>query len=106
MSSVKKVISIWKEIFSKKEYLFIVVVIAIFFYILNIFISNFWMIINFYKTYDFSQASISSLILILNFRKNILFFSFLSLVIISILSSILFSLIIYNFKSVRKRIGD
>lgn len=105
MIEFKKVANIWKKVFSNKRYLLLLPIIAILFYILDISISNFWIITNFYKTYNFPRALVLTFDLILNFKKTILFSSFLSLVIISILTSIILILMIYNFKFIKKPIA-
>jgi hypothetical protein len=105
MSNTKKIVNLWKEIFYKNKYLFIFLLGIILFYSLNISVTNFWMIIDFYKTSTFLQASISFLNLIFSFRKNIMFSSFLSMLIISILSSFLLCLVIYNTVALRKRVN-
>jgi hypothetical protein len=92
---IKQVIRVWKDVFGKWRYCLLVIFIAIVFYSLNIIITSWRSLMDFYSTGGF--------IWMLNLFFNI-FVSFKSivpgssaiLIIISILLGILFSMLIYK----------
>ncbi|MEK6929029.1 MAG: hypothetical protein AABW65_03715 [Nanoarchaeota archaeon] len=99
---IKTILFVWKKVFGNYKYTLFAVIIALFFYILNAIIGNFFNILDFFKKSDF-LSSISFLFsLIFGFHKTSLPSSILTLVIISLLGGILVSLIIYKFNFVRE----
>ena len=102
------VLNAWKSVFSNKSYVFLAVIIALVFYVLNVLIANYKTIISFYKNFGFLSGSKLFLFLNLGFRETIEFYSFISLSVISIFFGIFFSLIFYKIKVIGnsdKKIG-
>ena len=93
---MKDLFNVLKNVFSRREYLISAIAISLIFYSLNVVISNFSFIIYFYKENGLIRAIKFFSSLFLGFRETILFSSFLSLIAISILLSMLFSLIAYK----------
>lgn len=88
-------------VFRRPKYVFLSVVIAILFYVFNVLIANFRTIIDYSKSFGFFGSLKIYYLLILGFRETVVFHSYISLVIISILFGILFSLIFYKTMVVR-----
>ncbi len=104
---VNNILNTWKKIFSNWKYPFLAIVIAVAFYSLNVLIANWKSLIKFYSSLGFFGTLKFFITLFFGFKNLILFSSFVSLVIISILFGMLFSLIIYktklvNFKGSKK----
>jgi len=89
-------IGFWKRVFGNFKYSLLAIFIAISFYALNVFIANFRALINLYSSLGFLGTIKLFFILMLGFYNLILFSSFISLVIISLLLGMLFSLIFYK----------
>ncbi|MAG38039.1 hypothetical protein CMI45_01480 [Candidatus Pacearchaeota archaeon] len=93
---MNEVLRSWKLVFSKRSYLFLAIIIAFFFYVLNVFIANYKSIFSFYQNFGFLEGNKLFLSLSLGFKETIEFHSFVSIIIISILFGMLFSLISYK----------
>mgnify|MGYP001594731768 FL=1 len=105
---IKELFSVWIEVFSNWKYSFLMIVIGLFFYSLNVLIANFSLLVYFYRKNDFIESVKFISGLFLGFKETILFSSFISLIFISILLGILFSLITYRtimIKNVSGKIG-
>jgi len=102
---MKELFSVFKEIFSKWKYLLIAVLISIAFYTLNVFISKFSSITSYYKELGFFGGSKLFIIFILSFGDTVEFHSFISLIMISVLLGLLFSLILYKTTILKKFSG-
>ena len=92
----KKILNTWKKVFSNWKYLIVTIIIALTFYSINVLISSWKSLISFYSTLGFLQTIKFFFILFLGFKETILFHSFVSLIIISILLGMLFSLVGYK----------
>ncbi len=89
---------IWKEVFGKRKYLIKGIIIALVFYSLNIIISSWKVFTEF--SYDKSFFGTINLFFFLIFHGGgiVNIYSFASLILISVLFGILFSLIFYKLK--------
>jgi len=94
---------VWKKVFSKPWYVVLSVAIALIFYLGNIFIINHNNIILFYHL--FGLGIVSSLPSLLLAKGLILTSSLVTLILISILFGILFSLILYKAKMIKSVSG-
>ena len=90
-----------KRVFSNIRYIFLAMIIAILFYALNVLIANYKTITSFYLSLGFLGTIKFFFILMFGFYNLILLSSFISLVIISILLGMLFSLISYKIISLK-----
>ncbi|NCN51381.1 hypothetical protein GW931_00005 [archaeon] len=91
-------ILVLKEVFSKRKYLFITFLISIFFYSLNVIISSWRVFGEFSSDKSFFGAIKVFLFLFLNMGQIMKMSSWISLILISVLLGILFSLIFYKVK--------
>jgi hypothetical protein len=92
---------VWKQVFSNWKYLLLTIIIATIFYSLNVFTSSYSSIISFYNATNFLSTLGLFFELFLGFQNTTVLHSFVSLIIISILFGILFSLIIYKTKMIK-----
>ena len=92
----KRILNVWRKVLSNWRYSLSIIVIALVFYSVNIFISNWGSIINLYPSLGFFGTIKFFAILAIGFKKTVLLSSFVSLIIISLLFGLLFSLIIYK----------
>lgn len=99
MIHIKDVLKYWKRVFGNGKYLLLGIVVAFSFYSLNVFIANYKSLIDFYPSLGFLESVKLFLSLMVGFKNLILMSSFVSLIIISLLIGMLFSLIWY--KSIR-----
>lgn len=105
---LNQIFETWKKIFSSWKYLALTLIIAIFFYGLNVFIVNWKSLIEFYPNLGFFGELEFFFTLAFGFWNLIKFHSFVSLVIVSILFGVLISLIVYKSRfgvKVGKKIG-
>ena len=93
---IKELFSVWKEVFSNWKYLVLAVGMGLIFYSTNVLIANFSLTMYFYEKNGLMQMLKFFSNLFLGFKGTILFSSFLSLILISILLSMFFSLIAYK----------
>ncbi len=98
MKKLKEVAVLWKNIFGNWKYAGIVAATAIVFYLFNAIISNINNIIYAGKNFGVLNSLSLTFQLILGFRRSVLPFSFVSMIIISLLTGILICIMIYNFK--------
>lgn len=94
--NLKEITSVWKKVFSSWRYLLSLVLIAISFFVINVIIKNFSTIKSFYISSGFFGTLKFILILTIGFRVTTTTGSFISLIVISILLGMLFSLIFYK----------
>lgn len=102
---IKRVAKYLRRVFSNGRYLMFGIVIAILFYALNVFIANFRTLIGFYPSLGFLRTVKLFFSLMIGFRNLIFISSFISLVIISLLIGMLFSLIFYKSRYISKENG-
>ncbi len=91
-----KIFDTLKKVFSNWIYLTTSIIIALIFYSVNVLISNWGSLVGFYSTFGFFGTIKFFFILFLGFKETVLLNSYISLIIISILLGILFSLIGYK----------
>lgn len=94
----KQIFSTWRKVFTNWKYLTITTIIALAFYSINILVSSWKSLIGFYSTLGFFQTIKFFFILFFGFKETVMFHSFVSLVIISILFGMLFSLVGYKVR--------
>lgn len=83
----------WKNVFTNWKYLSTTLILALAFYSANVILSSWKSIIGFYSTLGFLQTIKFFFILFFGFKETIQFHSFVSIIIISILFGMLFSLV-------------
>lgn len=101
----KSIFNVWKEVFGKPKYIIIALLLAILFYFLNVSILNME-----YLRYTFGNSGLYSMLLSLidysfSIGKTIEWFSVISLIIISLLFGVLFSLISYKTNTTKETYG-
>ncbi|KKR15045.1 hypothetical protein J4233_02880 [Candidatus Pacearchaeota archaeon] len=94
----KQMFSTWKKIFTNWKYLVVTVIIAIIFYSINVLVSSWSSLKGFFPTLGFFQTIKFFFILFFWFKETIMFHSFISLIVISILFGALFSLVGYKVR--------
>lgn len=98
---IKDILLVWKDVFSNWKYVILIVFIALFFYSINVFIANFSSLVSFYSQLGFIGILKFFLTLSLGFWGTRPLSSFFSLIFISILFGVLFSLIVYKTKMIK-----
>ena len=93
---VRNVLRVFNEVFSKKKYVFICFLIVILFYLLNVIIINYFTLISITKNLDLLVLVKTLIILSISVNSLITQFSFVTLIIISLLLGIMVSLLIYR----------
>ena len=103
----KNILSVWREVYTNWKYSLSLVIIAISFFVINVIIKNFDAITSSYSLFGFLGILKFIFILSLGFKQTTTMSSFITLIIISILLGILFTMITYNIKSTKtnKKIG-
>ncbi len=102
---IKELSSVWREIFGNWRYLILAVGIGLIFYSANVLMANFYLIIYFFKENGLIQTLKFFSNLFLGFKGTVLFSSFLSTVLISILLGMLFALIAYKTVMIKNIAG-
>lgn len=105
---MNEVIKGLKEVFSDWRYVVTAIFILLVFYSINVFISSYKTIVSFFREAGFFETAILFFNLGIGFKDTILFSSFVSLVIISLLFGMLVSLIAYkanHFGRVNNKLG-
>jgi|TARA_Y100000310_G_scaffold91480_1_gene88836 hypothetical protein len=97
----KKLFSVFRNVFGNWRYIALTIIIALVFYSINVFITNFSSIISYYSKLGIIGGSEFFFELFFSLGKIITKSSFISLIIISILIGILFSLIAYRTKKIK-----
>ena len=105
----KQIFSTLKKVFTNWKYLVFTIIIALTFYSANVLVSSWNSLIGFYSIFGFFGAINFFLTLFIGFKETIMFHSFFSLIAISILFGVLFSLVGYKvsigYGSDGKKIG-
>jgi hypothetical protein len=96
MVEVNRVIKHWGRVFMDYRYVVLALVVAVLFYSLNVLISQWKSLITFYSGFGFIGTFKFFFILIWGFGNSLLLHSYISLIVISILIGVLFSLILYK----------
>ncbi|PIN92777.1 hypothetical protein COU54_05600 [Candidatus Pacearchaeota archaeon CG10_big_fil_rev_8_21_14_0_10_31_24] len=102
MRFFEEVFNSWKIVFGNWRFSLLAIVSAILFYILQAIIGNAENMINFYKGYSFLQFLSFSLTLIIGFWYTLGGLTLISVLIISLLTGILISLIVYRVKFIKE----
>ena len=93
---LREIVDVWKKLFSNWKYLGLLIIVAFSFYSFNVLLNS-WNTINaFYANTGFIQTLKFFFILFFGFYNVIKLHSYISLLIISVLFGILFSLLIYK----------
>ena len=93
---MRQIFRVWRDVFGRWQYLLLAVVIALVFYSLNVLISSWRSLLGFYATAGFLKTIKLFFTFFLGFKELIITSSFVSLVIISILLGVLFTLLVYK----------
>src|SRR3989344_5769245 len=92
----KDIFSTLKKVFTNWKCLAVTIIIALSFYSANVFVSSWSSLKGFYSTLGFFQTIKFFFILFFGFKETIMFHSFVSLIAISTLFGMLFSLVGYK----------
>ncbi|MEX0932968.1 MAG: hypothetical protein WDZ77_02615 [Candidatus Pacearchaeota archaeon] len=93
---LKQIFTAWKKVFKGWKYVSLAIFIAFTFYSFNTIIGNWEALTSFYSSLGFFRTIKLFFTLLLGFHNTVTFPSFISLIIISVLFGLLFSLIIYK----------
>lgn len=104
-NALKKSIVSLGKVFLKIKYSIMVIGFGFLFYLLNFFIITFGNISSFYKKQGLGEIVQFTFNLFVGFKGTILFSSFVSMIILSFLTGLLFSLVIYKI-NLRKKISQ
>jgi len=88
--------SVWRDVFTNWKFSMIAIVIALVFYSINVLISSYSSLISFYSQVGFFGTLKLFLTFFLGFKDHIEFHGFVTLILISIILGMLFSLIFYK----------
>ncbi|MBI2632640.1 hypothetical protein HYW75_06560 [Candidatus Pacearchaeota archaeon] len=94
----KEKIKTWKDVFSKTRYLLFAVIVALFFYSANVLIASWKTILSVYSLKGLFESSKMFVNLSLGFVNTIALDSYVSLILISVLLGMFFSLVFYRTK--------
>ena len=103
--NLKEFFSTWKKVFSNWKYVALSVIIALTFYSFNVFMKNYNSLISFYNQFGLLESIKLFFSFFIGFKETTLTSSFISLIFITILFGILFSLIIYKTKMIKSVSG-
>ncbi|PIN89941.1 hypothetical protein COU60_02510 [Candidatus Pacearchaeota archaeon CG10_big_fil_rev_8_21_14_0_10_34_76] len=93
---INKIIKTWKEVFMNWKYPLLTTTLAVFFYLVNVVISNWKILFSFYPEFGFLKTINLFFSLVIGFGATLKLSSYMSLLIISVLFGMLFSLITYK----------
>lgn len=94
-----------KEVFLRVKYVLLALAFGFLFYLLNFFITASGNILSFYRAQGVSKIIPFTYNLFVSFKGSILLSSFISMIVLSLLTGILFTLILYKI-NLRKRISE
>jgi len=106
--NTKEFFLVWKDVFSDWKYLSLAIIIALFFYSLNVFISDYNTLISFYSQLGLLGSIKLFFTFFVGFKSTTFLSVYISLIALSILLGMLFSLIAYKtkmIKSISKKTG-
>ncbi|HLF53927.1 MAG TPA: hypothetical protein VI544_01995 [Candidatus Nanoarchaeia archaeon] len=98
---MKEVVNLWRNIFLNWKYFFLTAGVAVSFYGLNAIVANFGNISYFYFNIGFLGTLLYIFDSIIQLKGSILFSSFITLSLLSILTGFFASLLFYNFNLVK-----
>jgi len=93
---VKVIPDVWKNVYEEKKYVITTITIALAFFLLNVLIANFKSLLQFSKSIGILATTKLFFTVSLSFYETIKLSSYISLIIISIMLGMLFTLIIYK----------
>ena len=99
MVKLIQIFNVWKKVFGKLNYVLLTLIIAVIFYLFNVFAANFTNIFSFYEILNFSNYMRFLHSIIFDFIKIISLSSFLFILIIGLLFGIFISLLIFKTKA-------
>ena len=99
--NLKEFFSTWKKVFSNWKYVALSVIIALTFYSFNVFMKNYNSLISFYNQFGLLESIKLFFSFFIGFKETTLIISFISLILITILFGLLFSLITYKTKMIK-----
>ncbi len=102
----KSILSTWKIIFRSWKYAVLAVFVALLFYSLNVFINNWKTFFSFYPNLGFFGTGKLFFTLLLGFGNTIRLSSYVSLIAISSLFGLLFTLIAYKINILKVALGS
>tara|TARA_Y100000310_G_scaffold77162_1_gene73716 strand:+ start:3042 stop:3581 length:540 start_codon:yes stop_codon:yes gene_type:complete len=102
---LRELFSVWKKVFSNWKYVALTIMITLVFYSLNVLIVSYNSLISFYKQSGFLKSINLFLNFLIGFKSTVLLYSFISLILISVLFGLLFSLIAYKTKIIKSISG-
>src|SRR3989344_2272039 len=105
LNKLKKSVDNLTKIFSRIRHIILTFIFGFLFYLFNFLIANFSNISSFYKTENIANTFLFILNLFAGFKGSILPSSFISMIVLSLLTGILFSLIFYKI-NLRKKISS
>jgi hypothetical protein len=98
-----KVFDVWKIVFGKMKYLFLALLVAVLFYLLNVLIADYLIIFGLYDSLGFLGTLKLFFNLALGFGRVIATHSFISLVVVSVLLGMFVSIISYKVRIQAKK---
>jgi|TARA_Y100000296_G_C5041808_1_gene190268 hypothetical protein len=103
--SEKNLFSVWKKVFGNWKYVALSIIITLIFYSFKVLISSYDSLISFYGKLGLLESIKLLFSFFIGFKETTLTSSFISLIFITILFGILFSLIIYKTKMIKSVSG-
>ena len=101
----KKIFSVWKKVFSNWRYVALTIIIALGFYSLNVLIKSYESLSSLYSQIGLLGTIKLFFSFFIGFRSTTFLSVFISIILISVLLGILFSLIAYKTKMIRSVSG-
>jgi len=93
---INQILRTWKEVFGKWKYSLLALLIALFFYSLNVIVAGWKSIVGFYLSFGFFKMLNLLGVLFAVFRESITTPSFIGLIVISLMLGMLFSMLVYK----------
>ena len=101
----KKIFSVWKKVFSNWRYVALTIIIAVVFYSLNVIIKSYASLSSLYNKIGLFGTIKLFFSFFIGFRSTTFLGVFISIILISVLLGILFSLITYKTKMIKSVSG-
>ena len=105
LDTLKKSLTSLGRVFSKIKYVILALVFGFLFYLLNFIITALDNITSFYRIQGLTEIAKFTYTLFINFKGGILLSSFISMIVLSFLTGLLFSLVLYKV-NLRKNISS
>ena len=101
LNMIKGLLSVWKKVFSNWKYLALTIVIALSFYSLNVFISDYKSFVSLYSKLGLLGSIKLFFNLFIGFKSTTFWYIYVNIIVLSFLIGILFSLIAYKTKMIK-----